>query len=102
MRSSTPKQALAKKDTDQGRSSIGLKKTDHGKYKFYSEGGNTMATKKPNPFAKFEKSSKDKEAKGVKEGSKKDKAMDAKQSKGFAFAKGGGVESRGKTKGKMC
>jgi hypothetical protein len=54
-----------------------------------------MATKKPNPFAKFEKSGKDK-------GSKKDKAKDDKQSKGFAFAKGGGVESKGKTRGKMC
>jgi hypothetical protein len=95
MRSSNPKQALAKKDTDQGRSSIGKKKkTDNGRIEFYSEGGNTMATKKPNPFAKFEKSSKDKEAKGVKEGSKKDK--------GFAFAKGGGVESKGKTRGKLC
>ena len=36
-----------------------------------------MATK-PNPFAKFEKSPKDKEFKGMKEGSKADKAKDKK------------------------
>ena len=38
-----------------------------------------MATKKPNPFAKFEKSGADKEMKGVKEGSAKDMKMDKKQ-----------------------
>lgn len=37
-----------------------------------------MATK-PNPFAKFEKSGKDKEPKGLKEGSKKEEALDKKQ-----------------------
>lgn len=42
---------------------------------------------KPNPFAKFEKSSKDKEPKGVKEGSKKDMALDKKQMAGKAPAK---------------
>lgn len=43
-----------------------------------------MATK-PNPFAKFEKSGKDKEVKGMgKEGSKKEEAFDRKQ---FAAAK---------------
>lgn len=48
-----------------------------------------MATKKPNPF---EKSSKDKEPKGMKEGSKKEVALDKKQAKpsGFVpFKKGG-------------
>ena len=34
---------------------------------------------KPNPFAKFEKSSKDKDANGAKEGSKSEKAADKKQ-----------------------
>ena len=41
-----------------------------------------MATK-PNPFAKFEKSGKDKEPKGMKEGSKKEEAFDMKQMKGM-------------------
>lgn len=45
-----------------------------------------MATK-PNPFAKFEKSGKDKEKPGMKEGSKKEMAMDKKQAKGFPFKK---------------
>jgi len=52
-----------------------------------------MATKGVNPFAKFEKSKMPKkavEAKGKsKESSKK-------------YAKGGGIESKGKTKGRMC
>jgi hypothetical protein len=39
-----------------------------------------MATKKPMPF---EKSKKDKEPKGMKEGSKKEEALDRKQAKGF-------------------
>ena len=55
-----------------------------------------MATKGVNPFAKFEKSKADKEGKGGKEGSKKEEAFDKKQ----RFAKGGGVELRGKTVGK--
>lgn len=43
-----------------------------------------MATKKPNPFARFEKSGKDKEVKGKgKEGSKKEEAFDRKQLKPF-------------------
>jgi hypothetical protein len=53
--------------------------------------------KKPFPFP-FEKSAKDKEPKGMKEGSKKEEAMDKTQAR---FAKGGGVELRGKTKGKQ-
>ena len=56
-----------------------------------------MATKGVNPFAKFEKSKADKEGKGGKEGSKKEEAFDKTQK----FAKGGGIESRGKTKGTM-
>ena len=47
---------------------------------------------KPNPFAKFEKSSKDVDSKAVtakygKEGSKKEEAFDKKQAKGNPFAK---------------
>lgn len=63
-----------------------------------------MATKGVNPFAKFEKSSADKDTKAVtkkygKEGSPKEEAFDKSQMP--KFAKGGGIESRGKTKGKM-
>ena len=53
--------------------------------------------KKPFPF---EKSKKDVEPKGMKEGSKKEEAFDKKQ---MRFAKGGsvdGVALRGKTRGK--
>ena len=51
-----------------------------------------MATKKPNPFAKFEKSAADKDTKAVtkkygKEGSPKEEAFDKKQAKGNPFAK---------------
>ena len=64
-----------------------------GKSEIFKKGGNTMATKGVNPFAKFEASA-------------KDKAMDKKEMGGKKMpmkkmAKGGGVESRGKTKGKM-
>lgn len=56
--------------------------------------------KKPNPFAKFEKSAADKKAdkkSGLKEGSKAEMAMDKKQAKkgGFpAFKCGGSVKKR--------
>jgi hypothetical protein len=79
-------------------------KTNQGKQELFKKGG-SMATKKMNPFAKFEKSGKDVEKKGVKEGSKKDMMMDKMQMK--KMASGGlaaahkaadGVASRGKTK----
>ena len=90
-------------------------KTLHGKTQLYKEGGNTMATKKPNPFAKFEKSGKDTEIKGKgKEGSKQEEAFDKSQmmmkkgggvkkmaSGGSASARADGVAQRSKTKGKM-
>ena len=47
-----------------------------------------MATKGVNPFAKFEKSGKDVEKKGMKEGSKKEEAYDRTQ----MMKKGGGVK----------
>ena len=49
---------------------------------------------KPNPFVKFERSTKDKEVKGKgKEGSKKEEALDKKQApKGRPFACGGAVK----------
>jgi hypothetical protein len=47
--------------------------------------------KKANPFAKaaFEKSGRDVERKGVKEGSKADKALDRKQMSAAGFKRGG-------------
>lgn len=82
----------------------------------FSKGGDTMATKGVNPFAKFEKSGKDVEVKGKgKEGSKKEEAFDKKQMMGMKkggatkkMASGGlasghksadGIASKGKTKG---
>lgn len=53
-------------------------------------------------FKPFEKSSKDKEPKGMKEGSRKEEKLDRKQAKGnpFAkakpFAKGGVVKKAGR------
>jgi hypothetical protein len=58
-------------------------------------------------MAAFEKSGKDVEKKGMKEGSKADMALDKKQMMGMKkggmtkMAKGGGIESKGKTKGTM-
>jgi len=86
--------------------------TRHGKTELFKKGGNTMATKGMNPFAKFEKSGKDVEKKGMKEGSKADMALDKKQmmmKKGgmTKMATGGfvraadGVAQRGKTKAKQ-
>ena len=89
--------------------------TLHGKAQLYKKGGNTMATKKPNPFAKFEKSGKDVEVKGKgKEGSKQEEAFDKSQmmmkkgggvkkmaSGGSASARADGVAQHGKTKGKF-
>ena len=80
----------------------------------FSKGGDTMATKGVNPFAKFEKSGKDVEKKGMKEGSKADMAMDKKQMMGMKkggaakkMAAGGftrsadGIATKGKTKAKQ-
>jgi hypothetical protein len=50
------------------------------------------------PFALFEKSKADKEPKGMKEGSKKEEKFDKNQK----YARGGGVEIKGKTRGKVC
>jgi hypothetical protein len=59
-------------------------KADKGRK--FSKGG-SMATKGVNPFAKFEKSGKDVEPKGMREGSKKEEAFDMKQMQ--KMAKGG-------------
>ena len=85
-------------------------KADKGRK--FSKGGDAMATKGVNPFAKFEKSGKDVEKKGMKEGSKKEMAFDKSQmgmKKGGTtkMANGGyvraadGIAQRGKTKGAM-
>ena len=94
---------------------VNAPKTLHGKNQLFKKGG-TMATKGMNPFAKFEKSGKDAEKKGAKEGSKKDMAMDKTQIMGMKkggmkkMAAGGlsaghksanGIAQKGKTKGKQ-
>jgi hypothetical protein len=59
--------------------SVGKDFTNADKGKTFKQGGTTMATKKMNPFAKFEKSGKDVEKRGMKEGSKAEMAMDRMQ-----------------------
>jgi len=111
--------------------SINNPKTNQGKQELFKKGG-SMATKMNPGFmammakkkdgmkkggmsmAAFEKSGKDVEKKGMKEGSKADMAMDKKQmmmkkggaakkmaSGGSASARADGVATKGKTKGKM-
>jgi len=93
---------------------INSPKTNQGKQELFKKGG-SMATKKMNPFAKFEKSGKDVEAKGKgKEGSKKEEAFDKSQmmmkkggaakkmaSGGSASSRADGVAKKGKTVGKF-
>jgi hypothetical protein len=75
-------------------------KTLHGKSQLFKQGGNTMATKKMNPFAKFEASAKDKamdkKEMGMKKGGMKKMAAGG-LSGGHKAADG--VASKGKTKG---
>lgn len=99
-RSAVRKQGLGNTKAQRGEKAVNKAKIDHGTMDFFKEGGVTMATKGVNPFAKFEKSSKDKEPKGMKEGSKKEEAFDKKQMAVKKFAKGGGIESKGKTRGR--
>jgi hypothetical protein len=91
--------------------SVGQDFSNADKGKTFKRGGD-MATKGMNPFAKFEKSGKDVEKKGAKEGSKKDMMMDKKQmmmKKGgmTKMATGGfvrsadGVATKGKTKARQ-
>jgi hypothetical protein len=67
---------------------VGKDFTNADKGKTFKQGGITMATKKMNPFAKFEKSGKDVKKRGMKEGSKAEMAMDRMQ----MMKKGGGVK----------
>ena len=93
--------------------SVGKDFSNADKGKTFKRGGD-MATKGMNPFAKFEKSGKDVEKKGVKEGSKKDMMMDKAQMMGMKkggaakkMATGGfvrsadGVATKGKTKARQ-
>ena len=102
-RSAVRKQGLGTTKAQRGEKAVNKAKIDHGTMDFFKEGGVAMATKGVNPFAKFEKSGKDKETgKNGKEGSKKEEAFDKKQ---MRFAKGGsvdGIAQKGKTKGKIC
>ena len=88
--------------------SVGKDFASADKGRKFSKGGDTMATK----MGMFEKSGKDVEKRGMKEGSKKDMAMDRMQMMGMKkggmtkMAGGGsaskradGIASRGKTKG---
>jgi hypothetical protein len=78
------------KDTNTSRpdlQKVNKPKTLHGKMSIMKEGGNTMATKKMNMG-------------GYADGGMPMKMKDGKKVPIFA-AKGGGIESKGKTKGKM-
>ena len=84
------------------RQSINQPKTNHGEQALFKRGG-TMATKKMNPFAKFEASAKDKamdkkEMMGMKKGGMKKMAAGG-LSAGHKSADG--IVSKGKTKAKQ-
>jgi hypothetical protein len=67
--------------------SVGQDFSTADKGRKFAKGGDTMATKGVNPFAKFEKSGKDVEVKGKgKEGSKKEETFDKSQ---MGMKKGG-------------
>ena len=112
-RSFAAKQGVGTMKAQRGEKAVNKSKIDHGTMNLFKEGGTTMATKGVNPFAKFEKSKSDKDTKAVtkkfgKEGSPKEEAFDKTQM-GMKcgggvkkYAKGGGVELKGKTRGKVC
>ena len=99
-------------DTQPQRQSINQPKTHHGEQALFKKGG-TMATKKMNPFAKFEASAKDKamdkkEMMGMKKGGMKKMAAGGSVDVGNSTSMGkvrhaapsrDGVASKGKTKG---
>ena len=81
-------------------------KTLQGKTELFKQGGNTMATKKMNPFAKFEASAKDKamdkKEMGMKKGGMKKMATGGMTGMGSvktAAPSRDGVATKGKTKG---
>jgi hypothetical protein len=77
------------------RQVINKPKTNQGKAELFKEGG-TMATKKANPFMEMIAKKKD-----TAKGKKPAMPMKKMAAGGMAYAKGGGIESKGKTKGKM-
>jgi hypothetical protein len=99
-------------DTQPQRQSINQPKTHHGDQALFKKGG-TMATKKMNPFAKFEASAKDKamdkkEMMGMKKGGMKKMAAGGSVDVGNSTSMGkvrhaapsrDGIASKGKTKG---
>jgi hypothetical protein len=93
MRSSNPKQSLVQRDTDHGRSAIGKRKTDNGKTEFYSKGGSMKESKAMEMRHAVEMKKAGVPKKYVKE--------ELSEAKTVKYAKGGGVESKGKTKGKI-
>ena len=73
--------------------SVGQDFSNADKGRKFSKGGDTMATKKMNPFAKFESSAKDKAM------DKKAMGMKKMASGGSASSRADGVATKGKTKG---
>ena len=87
------------------RQGVNKPKTDHGSAALFKKGG-SMATKKMNPFAKFEASAKDKamdkKEMGMKKGGMKKMATGGMTGMGAvktAAPSKDGVASKGKTKG---
>lgn len=88
---------------------INKAKTNHGKStKFFAEGGSMKPNLKSLFKGKDTKGEELKEAKAIKSGklspmqyAKGEKMEDAMKPKGKPFAKGGGVETKGKTKGRF-
>ena len=74
-------------------------KADTGKK--FSKGGDTMATKKPFPAALFGGKSKDKMPAALAKHAAKPAAEAHAGLKAKKLARGGGIETKGKTKGKM-
>ena len=91
------------------RQAINKKKTDHGQESLFKGGG--MATKKMAMGGKAENRmmpanmEKVKDTMSAKKGAPKEQSIgSAKMGKvgRMSFAKGGGIEAKGKTKGKVC
>ena len=91
------------------RQAINKKKTDHGQETLFKGGG--MATKKMAMGGKAEKRmmpakmEKVKDTMSAKKGAPKEQSIgSSKMGKvgRMSFAKGGGIEAKGKTKGKVC
>jgi len=91
------------------RQAVNKKKTDHGQETLFKGGG--MATKKMAMGGKAEKRmmpakmEKVKDTMSAKKPAPKEAAIGSPKMgkvKNMSFAKGGGIESKGKTKGKVC